>query len=116
MEGARGDWNLTQKLKDTVLSLFYNGLMGSPHGQLGASSLGDESLAPRTGERTALCFQDIVLKVVDSDTWSLLTGIERDVPVVYSSGCVHRSLDFTPGGLLNSLVYCSSTVSVLGRG
>lgn len=68
------------------------------------------------GERIALCFQDIVLKVVDSDTWSSLTGIERDVPVVYSSACVHRSLDFTPGGFLNSLVYCSSTVSVLGRG
>lgn len=68
------------------------------------------------GERTALCFQDIFLKVVESDTWSSLTGIERDVPVVYGSACVHRSLDFTPGGLLNSLVYCSSTVSVLGRG
>lgn len=49
MEGAREDWNLAQESKDTVLSLFYKGLMGSPHGQLGASSLGDESLAPRTG-------------------------------------------------------------------
>lgn len=46
---AEEGWNLAQEPKDTVLSLFYKGLMRSPPGQLGASSLGDEFLAPRTG-------------------------------------------------------------------
>lgn len=49
MKGAEEGWNLAQEPKDTVLSLFYKGLMGSPPGQLGAPSLGDESLTPRTG-------------------------------------------------------------------
>lgn len=46
---AEEGWNLAQEPKDIVLSLFYKGLMCSPPGQLGASSLGDEFLAPRTG-------------------------------------------------------------------